>query len=217
MAKQTATDFWTDRMGDQTPVRHISKLDRAQERGVGNIITRRLKLAEIAERYAADDVDDIKMMLKSRGDEGVSVAKKGNMTFTSFDGHWRIKIKVRYYTKLDDLAIKARDMMYEYVEPATTAIEDKGIAAIVKTMIDEAFRVDSAGCINQTKAKQLLRHPFKAAKWLEAREMLIQSMRSMRGKSYVIAEIRDNFQQDHTPIVTDISSFWPLDDLQEES
>ncbi|MDA3923108.1 MAG: DUF3164 family protein [Kiritimatiellae bacterium] len=216
MAKQTGKEYWTDSMGDKVHKRHITKYDRAQERGVGNIVNRRLKLAEFSERYAAADVDDIKMMLKARGEEGISVAKKGNMTFTSVDGHWRVKIKVRYYTTLDDLAIKARDMMYDYVEPATTEIKDPGIVEIVKAMIDDAFRVDSAGCINQTKARKLLHYHIKTTKWLEARELLIQSMKSQRGKSYVIAEIRDNHQQDHKPIITDITSFWPLDDLQKK-
>lgn len=214
MAKQSG-DWWIDKMGDKTHKRHISKYDRAQERGVGNIVARRQKLAEIAERYATGDVNDIKVMLKARGVEGISVAEKGNMTFTTFDGHWRIKVRVRYFTLLDDLAIQARDMMYDYVKPAMIDVQDKGTAQALLEMINDVFNVSSGGKIDKTKANRLLRWQITSATWQRARELLIQSMQSQRGKSYIVAEIRDNHQQDHKPIVTDITEFWPLDDFLE--
>ena len=104
----------TDAMGNQVPVRYVSKYDKARDRGVRRIHARWLKARAYLEQVMADSLDDLGKIAIVRDSAGIPSGEKGNLQVSSFDGLITVGLNVRYEIHLDERVVKARELMLDY-------------------------------------------------------------------------------------------------------
>jgi hypothetical protein len=130
------------------------------------------------------------------------------MQVSSFDGLLTVGLNVRYEIHLDERVIKARELMLDYARSLAEKLGGEDAQALL-ALIDEAFQASKSGSLSISRVLSLMRMEIKAPKWQEAKRLLVESMETRRGKSYLRVETRPDRQHDPVPIRLDIADCWP--------
>jgi hypothetical protein len=199
----------TDAMGNQVPVRYVSKYDKARDAGVRRILARWMKARTYLEQVMADSLADLGKIAIARDAAGISGGEKGNLQVSSFDGLVTVGLNVRYEIHLDERVVKARELMLDYARSLASKLGDDGDAQALLAIIDEAFQANRSGALSVARVMSLMRREIKSQQWIEAKRLLSESMETRRGKSYLRVESRTDRQQDPVPVRLDIADCWP--------
>lgn len=199
-----------DSMGREVPRQYVSKHDRDIDRIVQRIFRRWIRARKYLEVVMADTLKDLDQALDARSDAGIAASQKGNVSISSFDGLKNIQLKVQYQILLDERVTKARDMMLDYARGLAKQVGgDDGQALLA--IIDETFAASKSGSLSTSKVLSLLRLDIKSKEWRAAAKLLADSIRTMRGKSYLRVEHRQSRQHMPESIKLDIADCWPDD------
>jgi hypothetical protein len=198
----------TDSMGNTVPVRYVSAYDKARDAGVRRIHARWIKARSYMERVMTDSLADLDKIAAARGEAGIEGGEKGNMQVSSFDGLLTVGLNVRYEIHLDERVKKARELMLDYARSLAEKLGGEDAQALL-ALIDEAFQASKSGSLSISRVLSLMRMEIKAPKWQEAKRLLVESMETRRGKSYLRVETRPDRQHDPVPIRLDIADCWP--------
>ncbi len=198
----------TDAMGNQVPMRYVSKYDRARDAGVRRIHARWLKARAYLEKVMADSLADLGKIAIARDSAGVPSGEKGNLQVSSFDGLVTVGLHVRYEIHLDERVVKARELMLDYARSLAAKLGGDDAQALL-ALIDEAFQATKSGSLSVARVLSLMRRDIKAPQWQEAKRLLAESMETRRGKSYLRVESRSDRQQSPVPVRLDIADCWP--------
>lgn len=201
-----------DSNGNNVPVKYISQYDKAKDKIVRQLHGKFLKLREKMEALVVDTIADIAKLKDIRETEN---GIKGNFSATSFDGKIKIELRQQYNIKLDERVAKARELMLAYAESLLKKIADKdGSEKALRSIIMGAFEANSAGILPYTKILALLRLDITDSRWMEARELLIASIKPEKGKCYLYCSERQTLQKDYVPILLNLSDCWPENDIE---
>jgi hypothetical protein len=198
----------TDAMGNQVPVRYVSKYDKARDAGVRRILARWMKARAYLEQVMADSLADLGKIAIARDSAGIPSGEKGNLQVSSFDGLTTVGINVRYEIHLDERVVKARELMLDYARSLAEKLGGDDAQALL-ALIDEAFQATKSGALSVARVLSLMRREIKAPQWIEAKRLLSDSMETRRGKSYLRVESRSDRQQSPVPVRLDIADCWP--------
>jgi hypothetical protein len=199
-----------DSMGREVPRQYVPKHDRDIDRIVQRTFRRWIRARKYLEVVMADTLKDLDQALDARSDAGIAASQKGNVSISSFDGLKNIQLKVQYQILLDERVLKARDMMLNYARGLAKQVGgDDGKALLA--IIDETFAANKSGTLSTSRVLSLLRLEIRSKEWRTAAKLLADSIKTMRGKSYLRVETRQSRQ--HTPesIRLDIADCWPDD------
>lgn len=201
-----------DSSGNNIPVKYISSYDKSKDKVVRAIHTKFVKLRKAMEKLVAETLVDISE-LKSINPKENGI--KGNFSATSFDGKIKIELRQQYNIHLDERVSKARELMLAYAESLLAKIKsaDGGEEAL-RTLIMNAFEANSAGILPYSKILALLRLDVKDSRWLEARELLVASIKPEKGKCYLYCSVRPNSQKEYLPILLNLADCWPEEDIE---
>lgn len=198
-----------DSMGQEVPIKYVSKYDKERDRIVRKIHKRFLKARADLEKVMEDSLADMKQLAAARGEAGIPIAgDRGNMQASSFDGLITVAIAVRYEIHLDERVQQARDLMLAYARGLAKQLGGDDSAALLE-LIDEAFQVSRSGTLSISRVLSLLRRNIRAKEWRLAQKLLAESIETRRGKSYFRVEHRKDRQQKAEPIKLDIADCWP--------
>lgn len=196
--------YMTDANGQTIPVKYVSAYDRKRDAAAKRILLRFQKARRQLEAVVADslaDLDGIKAQKAALGE-------KGNFSATSFDGSIKVEIRQQYTIYLDERVAAAREKMLDYAGRIAGRIAGNDGAAI-RQIIEAAFAANRQGILPYTKILALLRLEITAPEWLEAKKLLVASIKPERGKAYLACYLRPDRQHDYEPVRLDLADCWP--------
>lgn len=113
--------------------------------------------------------------------------KKGNVTFFSYDGSFKVEIaqadKIAFDHRLQLAQAKFLECVTEWVGSAGSDTKP-GLLNLI-TIVNETFEVEDGGAISPTKIARLRKYEFKDERWTEALNLVSESMRVIGKRSYI--------------------------------
>ncbi len=176
------SQYRTDARGALVPVNSIKPTDLMRDDLIKEIIAKVAPLnAQLAE-LKRDVINDLRSFIDISANEyGVALGgKKGNVTLTSFDGAYRIQIAMQDTLHFDERLQAAKQLIDECLHEWTQNSD-----ANLKTIVQAAFDVNKEGQINTSRVLGLRRLNIQNEKWLQAMNILSDSIQVQASKEYV--------------------------------
>lgn len=198
--------FMIDSAGHEVPTKYVSAYDKLRDRNVKKIVGCARNIRNNLESFVQNSI----ALLDQVAGLKETLGEKGNLSVSSFDGLMRVSIRQRYNIFLDERVIKAREKMLGYINGVLTRVKPEDAAAM-RIIVEEAFRVGANQMLSTAKVVQLLRMNIKNADWIDAQQILKDSLKPQKGKRYLTIETRPNMNHDFRSIRLDIADCWPVD------
>ena len=176
------SQYRTDARGALVPVNSIKPSDLMRDDLIKEIIAKVTPLnAQLAE-LKRDVINDLRSFIDISANEyGVALGgKKGNVTLTSFDWAYRIQIAMQDTLHFDERLQAAKQLIDECLHEWT-----QNSGADLKTIVQAAFDVNKEGQINTSRVLGLRRLNIQNEKWLQAMNILSDSIQVQASKEYV--------------------------------
>lgn len=180
--------YMPDAKGALVPVELIAPADLLEDETVRAIAGFGLALSEQVERFKAHTFTDIGSFEAILAQEygATKGGAKGNKTFMTFDGLWRVQVQVADHIDFGPQLQIAKALLDECLnEWAADA------RAEIRALVTRAFNTDKAGQINRAGIYMLLRLESEDARWQEAMRAIRDAMRVVGSKTYVRLYRRD--------------------------
>lgn len=174
--------YWEDAKGRLIPVAAIKDVDKARDKLVKKLIKKAQKTQELLAVVKGDAFSDIEDFLRlSAAEWGVKPrGEKGNITLTSYDGQYQVKIAIAENIQFDERLQIAKQMIDECIH-----VWQKGSNLNIKVLINDAFQVDKEGNISTGRVLSLRGHKITDPKWKDAMDAIADSIQVAGSTSYV--------------------------------
>ena len=126
--------------------------------------------------------------------------KKGNLTFTSFDGRYRVVVSIQDTLIFDERLQAAKSLVDECIRTWT-----EGSRPELTALINDAFQVDKVGNVSAAKILGLRRLEITEKKWKKAMEAISDSVGVLSSKRYARFYERNEETGDYLPISLDLA------------
>lgn len=176
------TGYMRNAQGHLVPEEMIAEIDIARDdlvqEVIGNAQRMREQLIEFKRRTMADlyafvDLSAEKYGVKMGG-------QKGNITFTSFDGRYKIRIDVNEYITFDERLQIAKQLIDECIRRWA---EKSG--AEIRALVEHAFQTDKEGKISVGRVLGLTRLKIQDEQWQAAMQAVHDSMQVAGTTTYM--------------------------------
>ena len=162
--------------GHLVPLELVREERKLEDQMVRSILTYAEELSGQIARFKAHTYDDCMAFLAVLADKyGVSnrAGKKGNVTFSSFDGLMKVEVRIAEALTFGPELQTAKELIDECInEWAADA------AAPIRMLVNKAFDVDQAGKINRNAILSLRSTTeIKDPRWILAMEAITASLR----------------------------------------
>ena len=203
--------YMTNANGNDVPIEAVQPYDKSKERIIDRFFKRREKMRAAMEKLSLDEIKDLQQLVDLRQKEsGVALALKGNMQVSDYASNRKVCLKTAYNVRLDDGAKEACRLMREHLIQGITGSSEKNeyLSGILK-LLDKTFTPNRSGHLNYGRICEVLDLNIKSKEWQLARNLLLDSIRSSRGRSYVEVAQRISRQHKFRVIVLDLADCWP--------
>ncbi len=187
--------YLMDAKGRLVPERLIMDHQRMEDDLVKKIMGYAVDLSDQIARFHAKTFSDMGTFMDLLEEKyGMTKGgKKGNVTFTSFDGCNRVQINIQDHLEFGPELQIAKGLIDECIADWSSEMSDK-IAALV----NHAFNVDKAGQVNREALFSLRRLEIDDPKWRKAVLAINDSIRTIGSKAYIRfyrrADVQDKWQ-----------------------
>lgn len=196
-----------DNSGNAIPLKYVSQYDRARDAAARRILARFLKARKALEEVVVESIADLDKVAGLREKLG----EKGNFALTSFDGKIRCSITQQYSIQLDERVVRARELMLGYITGVLTRVGAADAKAL-KLIVEEAFRANPQGILSTAKIFALMRMEIDNEDWHQAKLILQDAIKPVKGKRYLRCETRERLQDEFAMIRLDIADCWPKEE-----
>ncbi|MBN8294711.1 DUF3164 family protein [Rhodobacter sp. NTK016B] len=175
-------DYMPDAKGKLVPVELIEAAALLEDETVRKIAGYGVALSEQVARFKGNtfaDLGDFEAVLAQEYGATKGGAK-GNKTFLSFDGLWKVTVQVADHIDFGPQLQIAKELVDECLNE--WAAEAR---AEIRAIVTRAFNTDKAGQINRSEIFMLLRLEIEDARWKEAMRAIRDAMRVVGSKTYV--------------------------------
>ncbi len=171
----------TDARGNKVPTRYVSKVDKARDRLVRKHFTQALKINKALKGFKAAVMNDTEAFVETLKTEHniQRGGKKGNLTFTSFDGSLRIEVAQHDSVAFNEKLQLAQELLNQWIRAKAN-----GIDADLQTLITDAFYA-VRGTIRTSRILGLLRLEIKDENWQQAMKLIRESIQIASSKEYL--------------------------------
>lgn len=177
---------WIDPEGREVPAKYVSAYDKAREAAARRIHARFMRCLDQLESCYCSSMQDIEALEKIPVRDGkMPGGAKGNLQFCSFDGSIRVERSARYEVVFDARLQAARDLINQLIEEKAQGI-DVDLAEIVRGV----FEPSSAGMLSASRVLGLFRYRVSAPKWVQAMDLIRESISTRRGKTLLSCSVR---------------------------
>ena len=190
--------------GGLDPIATVKDIDKLRDQMVKEIVSKSLeeseKLTEIKKEFfksiqAFVELSAEKYGLKYGG-------KKGNMTFMSYDGEYKVLVAVNENIIFDERLQIAKELIDECIQDWSSGSCDE-----IKALVQDAFYVGKSGNLNKNRILGLRRLDIKDERWNQAMAAISDSIQVSDSKQYVRIYRRNPSDADKYDLVNlDISS-----------
>lgn len=175
-------DYMPDAKGKLVPVELIAPLELLEDETVRKIAGFGLALSEQVERFKGhtfEDLGDYDAVAAQEYDAKKGGAK-GNKTYMSFDGLWKVQVQVSDYVEFGSQLQIAKELIDECLNEWAADSRPE-----IRAIVTRAFNTDKAGQINKSEIFMLLRLEIEDGRWQQAMRAIRDAMRVVGSKTYV--------------------------------
>jgi len=188
MAAKTPTI--TDAQGLDIPIKLVPKIDLDADKIAKKIAKEAEKLneqlrAKKTEWLSLCDNWFEQLLIKLKTEDKTHGKGKGNYTITSYDKTIKIEINIGMRIEFDSKLQLAQQKINEYLEKITEGSVDE-----IRLIVNNAFST-TRGNLDTKKIMSLFSYQIKHALWLEAMEILKQSITTNVSKRYINISHKD--------------------------
>ena len=179
---QENQEYMEDAQGRQVPIEMVKEIDKLRDQTVREIMKRTLAMRDSLAAFKRGMWSDIQEFLALSAEQhGVTFGgKKGNITITTFDGHYKLVVAVNDAMQFNEKLQVAKELI-----DACIRRWSGGARPELKTLVDDAFYVDKAGKINTDRVLGLRRLAITDPEWGKAMEAITDSIQVVSSKTYV--------------------------------
>lgn len=178
-ATSDASGNWIDQRGRAVPPKYIEVGVKARDRLVRRIAVKAVKQHDQISAAKEEVLRMIDAYLTQVAEQH-GEAWKGNAELITFDGRWKVEIKVSEALEFDERLQIAKQKIDACLRRWTGNARTE-----VQTIVNHAFQVDSKGRINVRSILTLRQFRFKDSEWSAAMELIADSLRVRATRRYV--------------------------------
>lgn len=174
--------YMPDAKGALVPLALIKPVDKLMDELVRKMMSFAVELSDQISRFRGHCFDDIWSFQALISQEyGAEVGgKKGNVTFTSFDGTQKVQIAVADLLEFGPELQAAKKLV-----DACLTEWSEGSGDELRAIVNRAFSVDKEGKINRAELFTLLRVAIEDERWKRAMGAIRDSIRVIGSKTYI--------------------------------
>lgn len=187
-AESVPEGFRQDAKGRLVPEDQIKEVDKLRDEFVLSIVDRACELRDELRDFKGDVFSEIEAFVETSAQEyDVQIGgKKGNVQLTSFDGQYKVIRAIQEHITFDERLQAAKGLIDECLKEWTADARPE-----IATIVQDAFRVDSAGNIRTGQVLGLRRLNIQDPRWLRAMDAIADAVQVTGSKSYVRVYKRD--------------------------
>ncbi|HGG6754243.1 TPA: DUF3164 family protein [Salmonella enterica subsp. enterica serovar Java] len=195
--------YWIDARGVMTPADMVKPIDKDRDALVGEIIERALPLHKGLAEFKLAVFADTQAFRELSGEMyGAKVGgEKGNMTFYSWDGVWKVNVAIAERLAFDERLQAAKALIDECLKDWM-----EGSRPEVVSLIDEAFQVDKEGEVSTSRILRLRRLDITDERWLNAMRAINDAILIVGSKKYVRLYQRVGDSNQYVPLSLDLAA-----------
>lgn len=189
--------------GHLIPASHVKGADLLQDQLVRRIMDRAQSLSGLLRAFKVDVFSDVGAFLAILTDQygAQRGGKKGNMTFTTFDGTMKIQVAVADYLVFGPELQIAKALIDECIGDWAADAN-----ANIRLLVDHAFRTDKEGQVSRESIFALRHIAIDDPRWARAMEAIADSIRIAGSKTYVRFYVRENPESPWRSITLDLAN-----------
>ncbi|MBI1214527.1 MAG: DUF3164 family protein [Alphaproteobacteria bacterium] len=198
-----STEFLTDAQGRKIAAESVKAEDRLENDFVLELFAKAQAISgELADfKKTAFEVTDVFMQLLAEQYHVKKGGKKGNVTFTSYDGMTKIQVSNADFIVFGPQLKIAQELIGDFIKEEA----EGGISDSLKTLVFNAFRVDKEGRVNKAEILALRRYDIKSEIWAKAMEAINDSIRVSATKRYIRFYRRPSIDADFQAVNLDLA------------
>lgn len=170
-----------DARGALVPLETVKPMDKLQDEVVRKVVGFARALSQQISRFKGHTFEDIGALLALMEQQygAKPGGKKGNMTFTSFDGCMKLQVAVA-----DNIIFGAELQIAKSLIDECLKEWGADSRPELRAIITRAFQVDKEGRVNRAELFMLMRVEIEDPRWKQAMEAIRDSMRVIGSKTY---------------------------------
>lgn len=174
--------YMTDAEGRLTPLDFVKPQDKLMDEMVRKIVAYGQDLSEQVSRYKEHCFEDVAGFLAVLEQEYGQTrgGKKGNMTFTSYDGCLKVTVQVADNIEFGPELQIAKELLDECLTEWSSDARPE-----LQAIVTRAFNTDKPGQVNRSEIFMLLRLDIEDERWRRAMQAIRDAMRVVGSKAYV--------------------------------
>lgn len=182
--------------------KQIKPIDLARDELVTEIVTKAKELQAVMRKFKTATFGDIAAFVALSGEQyRVQLGgTKGNVTLVSFDGRYKVLRAIQDRITFDERLQAAKALIDQCLTDWTENARDE-----LRTLINDAFRVDAAGNIRTMEVLRLRRLEIEDERWQRAMTAIGEAVQVESSKSYIRIYERDDETGLYNPIALDLA------------
>lgn len=180
--------YMPDAKGNLVPVELVAPASQLEDETVRKIIGYAMALSEQVARFKGHTFEDLGAFEALLAQE-YNVTKggaKGNKTFMSHDGLYKVQVQVADHIDFGPQLQIAKELIDECLNEWAADSRPE-----IRAIVTRAFNTDKAGQINKSEIFMLLRLEIEDKRWQEAMRAIRDAMRVVGSKTYIRCYQRD--------------------------
>ncbi|MBE0529505.1 MAG: DUF3164 family protein [Rhodospirillales bacterium] len=174
--------YMQDAKGRLVPEHLVKEIDKLQDQLVKKCLGYADELSAQIARFKGHTFDDVAAFMDLLGEKyGQSKGgRKGNVTFTSFDGCAKVQVAVQDHIDFGPELQVAKGRIDECIEEWAADSRDE-----IRALVNHAFEVDKPGQVNREALFALRKIDIDDERWRSAMAAITDSIRVTGSKTYV--------------------------------
>jgi len=174
--------YMEDSKGRLVHVDDVEEIDKSRDELVNYIVRNATDIIGIMAAFKENAISQVDAFVElSAAEYDVRMGgEKGNVTLTSFDGKYKVKISISELIVPDERILAAKQVIDELLTEWSSESRSE-----IKIIVKDAFSVDQEGKFNLRKILDLRRHKIDSARWKKAMDMISDSLKVVGSKRYM--------------------------------
>lgn len=182
MKNEVPEGYMRNSKGGLDPIELVKEIDIKRNELVMGIVAQAAEaskhLADIKQQFMHDIESFVRVSEKKYGIK--KGGAKGNMTFLSYDGKYKVIVAINENVVFDERLQIAKQLIDECIQ--TWA---EGSLPEIKALVQDAFYVGKSGKIDKNRILGLRRLDIKDKKWQKAMQAISDSLQVSGSKQYI--------------------------------
>jgi len=175
------TIYYKDAKGNLIPEDFVKPVDQLRDDLIERIIKKTTEIKENMEITKKGILEDIEAFMDiSAAEYGIKMGgKKGNLTLTTFDGQYKVSLKVSERQSFTEGVYLGKEIIDKCIERWSN-----GANANLKIIVNQAFQLNQSGKMDIVKILSLRKLDIKDEEWKKAMDIISDSIQVDMTKTY---------------------------------